>query len=175
MPSDLAFLEMEDTDLVSGYESATASMGQYRGDIDLGMRGISIRSVYQQVMALQALGVPIDMNSELFKALRTVIITNYSILMLQGAYRTVIKARQIREMALAASETAAMAAAQQWANIAIAAGAALLVGGSLAIGYTVGEKFGSGDWNLPNRNISNPQDRRAIENDLRATGVGRSG
>jgi hypothetical protein len=143
--------------------------------IDLGVRGLSIRSVYQPLMALQGIGVPIDTNNRLFNALRTVIITNYSILMLQGAYRTFVAAKQAREIAIAASETAAMAAAQQWVNIGLAAGAAVLVGASLAIGYTVGEKFGSGDWNLPSRNISNPQDRRMMESDLRATGVGRRG
>ena len=176
MPSDLAFLEMSDADLVGSLDSATTSMGDYDGHpIDLGLRGISIRSVYQPLMALQALGVPIDMNSELFKALRTVIVTNYSILMLQGAYRTYAKAKEAREIAIAASETAAMAAAQQWVNIALAAGAALLVGASLAVGYTVGEKFGSGDWNLPSGDIRSPMQRRAMESNLRATEIGSYG
>ena len=162
--------------IVGAYDSATASMLPYDAEeINFGMEGISIRSIYQPIMALQGLGININMNSKLFKALRTVIITNYSILMLQGAYRAIIKAQEAREIAMAASETAAMAAAQQWVNIGLAAGAAVLAGASLAIGYTIGEKFGSGDWNLPSRNISNPQDRRMMESDLRATGVGRRG
>lgn len=169
----MAFLELPEGEMVGGYDSASTSMGYYNSHrFNLGLEGISIRRVYQPLMALQGLGIPIDMNSCAMKALRTIVITNYSLLMLQGAYRTIIKAKEAREITLAASETAAMAAAQQWQNIAIAAGAALLVGSSLAVGYTVGEKFGSGDWNLPLGNISKPQDRRMMEAGLRATGIG---
>ena len=163
---------MPDEEIVGSYDSASMSMSQYDAhEVDLGVRGLSVRSVYQQIGALQGLGIPIDMNSELFKALRTIVVTNYSILMLQGAFRTLVKAREAREVAMAAGETVAMAAAQQWANIAIATGAAILVSTSLAAGYVVGEKLGSGDWHLPGGNISKPQDRRAMEAGLRATGI----
>lgn len=167
MPSDYAFLEVPEVDIIGGYDSATNIMGQYNSQqTNLALGGLSIRNVYQPLTALQGLGVHIDMNSKLMRALRTVIITNYSIFMLQGAYRAIVKAREAREVALSISETAAMAVAQQWANIAIAAGAALLVGGSLAVGYVVGEHLGSGDWNLPSLNLSNPQDRRTMEHSL---------
>ena len=49
-----------------------------------------------------------------------------------------------------------LAIAQQWHLIAQGVAAAALVTGAFA----VGEKFGSGDWNLPSVNIHNPADRR---------------
>ena len=167
---------MGDAEIVGGYESASSSMGSYSSrSMNLGMEGISIRSVYQPIMALEGLGIHIDMNSQLMKALRTVVITNYSLLILQGAYRSIVKAQTARELALATGETTAMAIAQQWHTIAMAAGAAILVGATLGIGYAVGEKFGSGDWNLPGGNLSVPQERRQMEHALAGTGVRRRG
>ena len=151
---------------MSGYSSQ---------QLNLGMEGISIRSVYQPIMALEGLGIHIDMNSKLMKALRTVIITNYSILMLQDAYRSIVKAQTTRELALAAGETTAMAAAQQWHAIALAAGAAATVAMSFGVGYAVGERIGSGDWHFPGGNLSNPQDRREMEHALASTVVRRRG
>ena len=176
LPSDLAFLELPESEIVRGYESASSSMKYCDSTpLNLGIEGISIRSVYQPIMALQGLGISIDMNSRLMIALRNVIITNYSLLMLQGAYRSIVQSRTIYETALAAQETEMVLTREHplsaLAKIALATGTALLVGSTLAA-YAVGEKIGSGEWNLPGGNISNPQSRRAMEADLRGTGIG---
>jgi hypothetical protein len=176
MPSDLAFLELPDAEIVSSYESTRLRMRDYDSTpLNLGFEGISIRSIYQPIMALQGLGINIDMNSRLMIAIRNAVITNYSILMLQGAYRSIVQSRTIYETALAAQETEMVLTREHplsaLPKIALAAGAALLVGSALA-GYAVGEKIGSGEWNLPGGNLSNPQSRRAMEAELRATGIG---
>ena len=179
MPSDTAFLEiLGDPDYTAFvFDSAVMSMKRYDSNpINLGIEGISIRSVYQPIMALQGIGIQVDLDSPIFKALRTIIITNYSILMLQGAYRSIVKAALARETAYAAAETAVWACVPVigGARIALAAGAALLVTATLS-GWYVGEKIGSGDWTLPMGDINNPQERRQMENALANTGVRRRG
>jgi hypothetical protein len=176
LPSDLAFLELPDAEIASSYESARLRMRDYDSTpLNLGFEGISIRSIYQPITALQGLGINIDMNSRLMIVIRNAVITNYSILMLQGAYRSIVQSRIVYETALAAAETELVLTREHplsaLAKIALATGAALLVGSALA-GYAVGEKIGSGEWNLPGRSITNPQSRRAMERDLRGTGIG---
>ena len=168
MPSDLAFLELPESELVSAYDSCSLAEGYYeQKPMDIGVRGLSVRAVYQQLGALQALGVNIDMNSKLFKALRTIVVTNYSLLMLQGAYRSILKSLEAKTVGRATLETIGMAAAQQWHRIAIAAGAGI----GVVSAFKVGEKFGSGDWNLPNVDFSKPSERRKAENALGQLGI----
>lgn len=177
MPSNTAFLipGLPETDLVTAYDSCDISGRLYPSrPLDLGVRGLSIRNVYQPIMALEGLGIHIDTSTELFKALRTIVITNYSLLMLQGAWRTVIAAATARETALATTETAALAAAQQWGSIAqgvIAAG----MFASFFAAEQVGEKFGSGEWNFPSGDIRLPGDRRRMEGQLASTGLVKHG
>lgn len=187
MPSDLAFLEMDDEGLTFAYDSATESMASYsRHQIDLGIKGLSIRSVYQPLMALQGLGVPIDTNSRLFNALRTAIITNYSLLMLQGAYRTIVATKLAWETAAAEAETAAILGipiigwSQIW-RIPIALGAAAMVAAALGGGYYVGEKLGSMNQNvnvsktisLQGGDIRSPQERRKMDFRMATCGFAR--
>ena len=172
---------MSDVDIVRGYDSASSGMRSYgraSGSLDISLGGLSPRALASLTENLRALGFDIDVQgtdttAQIFRGLRTIIITNYSLLMLQGAYRSVVKAKLAYETAAAAAETAFWACipVYGWARIALAAGAAFLVTATLS-GWYVGEKFGSGDWNLPMGDIGSPQGRRMMEADLRGTGIG---
>jgi len=126
---------------------------------------LSPRGLSSAIENLRALGIDIDENNAVLKGLRAGIVTNYSLYMLYGAWTAMRKAQAAREAAYAASETAVLAIAQQWHLIAQGAAAALLV----TAAFAVGEKFGSGDWNLPSFDISNPSERRAAVRQIEAT------
>ena len=117
---------------------------------------ISPRALSQPINDLRGLGIEIDENNAVLKGLRSAVLTGYSLYMLYNAVAAVRRAQALKETAIAAGETTALAAAQQWHMIAQGIAAAALVTGA----FVVGEKFGSGDWKLPSVDMSNPADRR---------------
>lgn len=160
MPSDTAFLfDMPaGTALAGSYDSLGSSADALGGTRhpSVSSSGISPRELSSAIQNLRALGINIDENNAILKGLRVGILTNYSLYMLYRAVAAARKAEAAKETALAVGETAALAVAQQWHRIAQGAAAAAMV----AIAFSVGEKFGSGDWNLPSVDMTNPADRR---------------
>jgi len=127
------------------------------------------RQLTSSIAMMSLLGFEADRNSAIMRFLRIMLVSNMAIF---GFYRMITAARRAvtsQHMGLAAAETVAnMNPAMFW-KIPIAIGAAALVGTTFA----VGEKFGSGDWNLPSVNVSSPSDRRSAERHMR--GVRASG
>lgn len=161
MPSDTAFIG--DLPAAIPLSAAYDSLGGTTDALTTSPRmsiggghGISPRELSSTLVNLRALGIEIDENTPVLKGLRAGIITNHSLYMLYGAWTALRKAQAAKETAYAAAETTAMAAAQQWGLIAQAAIAAALVYSA----FKVGEKFGSGDWNFPSFNMSDPAARR---------------
>lgn len=76
----------------------------------------------------------------------------YGWMMMMVAVQKLVQGRKAILAAMAAVETTAMAIAQQWHAIALAAIAATSV--------AVGLKFGSGDWKFPGINIDNHHESR---------------
>ena len=80
-------------------------------------------------------------------------------------YEAISRIRKIdvgKETIAAAIETAAMAAAQQWQNIALATGAAIGIAASFGAGYYVGERHNRRSASInANADINNPAGRRA--------------
>jgi hypothetical protein len=171
MPSDTAFLGDLPAagQLVSGYDTlGTSADVLSKQRVGGGMAGgnlFSPRGLLSTLENLRALGIDIDENNAVLKGLRAGIVTNYSLYMLYGAWTAMRKAQAAREAAYAATETAALAIAQQWHLIAQGAAAALMV----TAAFAVGEKIGSGDWKLPSFDISSPVERRAAARRLAAT------
>lgn len=173
MPSDTAFLltEMPATEMKLGVDSATSSMsayGQALGSSKLGFRGVSPRLLMSNIHNLQALGIDIDTHNPIFQAIRNIIIVNYSLLMLNSAYRTAIKAHAAREATLAVGETTATLASvvMSWkVPVALAASAWVYAA------FETGKKLGSGEWDLPGGDISNPASRRQMNANLASTGI----
>ena len=162
MASNTAFLSSISSApaISSSYDRLGGSMDAvtYAPKVDpLDKPGFSPRLLMGSLASLRALGIDIDENNRVLKALYAGIMTNYSLYMLYGAYRGYVKAQEAKEAALAAVEGSAAAIGQQWHALAMGTAAAALVASSFAIGG----KFGSGDWNLPSFNASNPVERRS--------------
>ena len=177
MPSNTAFLlsEMPATTMGQSVDSTVNSMssfGQASGSTKLGFGGVSPRLLMSNVENLRSIGIDIDTNNPIYQTIRNLIIVNYSVLMLNSAYRMAVKAHAAREATLAAAETAAILGVPiiGWANawrIPLAlAGSAMVYGA-----FEVGEKFGSGDWSFSSGDISLPGDRRRMEGQLSSTGL----
>jgi hypothetical protein len=164
MPSDTAFLwDVWDMpaggSLATAYDDLGGTLDAYpRKAHDLSMTGtrFSPREFSSVIENLRALGLDIDENNKMLRGLRLAILTNYSLYSIYAAYRAIVKAREATELGLAVGETIAMAVAQQWHRIAQAATAAVITYAA----FNIGERFGSGDWNLPSVNTHNPADRR---------------
>jgi len=161
MPSDTAFLN----DMPAGKamaesydslgDSADALSRSPRMSVGSGFV-LSPRGLSSMIENLRSLGIEIDENNRVLRGLRAGIITGYSLHMLYGAWAALRKAQAAKETAYAAVETTAMAVAQQWSLIAQAGIAATMVYSA----FKVGEKLGSGDWNLPSFDMSDPAARR---------------
>jgi hypothetical protein len=117
---------------------------------------VTPRALTSTIQNLRALGLDIDENNRMLRALQTGIITGYSLTMLYRGVALLRRAQQTRQTILAAAETTAMAIAQQWDKIAMASAAAIMTYAA----FKAGEKFGSGDWNLPSFNLGDPLRRR---------------
>jgi hypothetical protein len=124
---------------------------------------VSPRTLSQPINDLRGLGIVIDENNAVLKGLRAAVLTGYSLYVLYNAVAALRRAEALKETAIAAGETAVLAATLQWHMIAQGVAAAALVTGAFAIG----EKFGSGDWNLPSVNMNNPADRRNAARQLK--------
>jgi hypothetical protein len=157
---------MPSTEMGQSVNSAVSSMASYdqaSGSMQIGISGISPRLLMSNVNNLRAIGIDIDMSNPVLNALRNVIIVNYSLLMLNSAYRTAIKAHAAREAALAVGETVATAASivMSW-KIPVA----LVASASVYAAFETGKKLGSGEWDLAGGDMSIPGDRRQMMGDL---------
>lgn len=170
MPSDTAFLG----DLSAGVQVAGAydSLGETvdgmptRSTSVLGGGSLSIspREISSTVENLRALGIDIDANNAVLRGLRSAVVTQYSLYMLYSAWTAMRKAQAAKELAVASAEVTALAITQQWHRIAQGVAAAALV----ASAFTVGEKVGSGDWNLPSFDKGDPYARREAARKMEA-------
>jgi hypothetical protein len=146
------------------------AFGSARGGIFGGLAGA--------VGPLKALGMDIDENSRLLRALHIAIATNVALFSLYRVVTLMRRAEEQRELALAAGETAIRANPLTWWMIVLAAAgagvvyASFHVGGALRSWEDKYSQLRSGDWKLSGGDISNPSDRRRMTTNLAAISEG---
>ncbi len=180
MPSkDAAILGMDPLDgsYASSYDALSGDMEDVaqtrRVQVPNMGRMFMGRQFSSSINMMRLLGVEIDENSRIMRSIGTMMSTNiaiYSFYSMVCAYR---RSQAAVQTALAVSETAAILKvpvigwSQAW-RIPLALAAAAIATASL-VSFKVGENIGSGEWNFPSINVTNPSDRRTAERQLQGT------
>jgi hypothetical protein len=141
--------------------------GQFDGAtsrIDSSMKGlVNVRGMSNIIWSMTALGLMGGDTGRVLEAVYRAAIVNYSIWMVYEGITAAVNAQAAITTAAAVAETIAHAAAQDWANIALAVSMA-------ALAYSTFQ-FASGSWELPSFDMGNPSERRQALNDARAQAV----
>lgn len=107
--------------------------------------------------SLATLGLLTKDSSETMNRIRSSLMMIYSVMQMFSTLASIIRMRQVVETVRAGAESAIPTNWPKIPTAVVGAGMVLAVfGGGTAIGY----KFGSGDWNFENTDISTPEGRR---------------
>jgi len=114
--------------------------------------------ITQTTSAMTTLGIISADAGDKMMFVRSMVMLSWSAMTVYTAYRAMVQAWQARETAMAAIESAAAMATQNWPGLALATAAAVAV----PLSFEAGRRFGSGEWNV-NFDDSVLGRRKAIE------------
>jgi len=117
-----------------------------------------LSGMHKTIFSLSYLGLFTDDSNGLLTAVYRAIMVNYTILTLYSVYIAWTNAEAIKEGIIASALSAIPAC---WPFIPAAIAASVAVGAAFA-----GFQFGSGEWQLPNVDISKSHERRAMARSL---------